>query len=364
PDKNSRGYENLISYAKERGWYKDSDGNFDFARVYQAEKSFGLAKNTYRHVKAFEILLEMDLSGLLETDWQPLPFSIRPTRNVSVETLKKILRSHNDENYQHFDKPISICNCDTLESTIAQIRHNPERMILRKALGRPCCSPYVAWYFGINLIPEDYENKTSEISLLEHFRTKPEDMDYKNNAWFRAMELCAAFDILHDERVEAEIKSFEEKIERKLQTLDPQIELRLRNEPGIARAMMDAAVLQWTKDSEDLAKTLRMKMNVITAEALNSVRREKNFDVRIPQNALDFSKVNFSKCFCGPSYAEKNRWSKCVELLDTHDGYMTLSFAPGEWLNDSVHCFMDLYIVMEEESGKKHAATVKAKVQH
>ena len=46
--------------------------------------------------------------------------------------------------------------------------------------------------------------------------------------------------------------ALEEKIENKLKTLDPQIELRLRSEPRIARAMMDAALLQWTKEFEQL----------------------------------------------------------------------------------------------------------------
>lgn len=254
PEKKSRGYENLISYAKERGWYKESDGAFDFSRVYQAENSFGLEKNTYRHVKAFEILLDMDLSGLLKTEWQPLPFSIKPAKKVDIETLKKILRAHNDNLY-HFDKPIGICNFETLESTIAQIRHNPDRIILRKALGRPCCSPYIAWYFGINSVPKDYEEKDAETSLREHFLTTPEDMKEKDNAWDRALKICAKCEAHHDEEnyaLREKIYALEEKIENKLKTLDPQIELRLRSEPRIARAMMDAALLQWTKDFKEL----------------------------------------------------------------------------------------------------------------
>ena len=74
PDKKARGYDELVSYAVKRGWYKPEDGDFDFARVYQSEDSFGLEKNTHRHVRAFEILLEIDLSGLLQQKWESLPF--------------------------------------------------------------------------------------------------------------------------------------------------------------------------------------------------------------------------------------------------------------------------------------------------
>ena len=365
PEKKSRGLENLISYAKSRGWYKEEEGIFDFAKVYQAENSFGLEKNTYRHVKAFEILLEMDLSGLLKTDWQPLPFSIKPAHKVSIETLKKILRAHNfdKEETQHFDKPIGICNCDTLESTIVQIRHNTDRIIIRKALGRPCNSPYIAWYMGINNAPEGYEDKSPEKSLTEHFKTKPEDMDYKYNAWFRAMEIQAACDILHAEKnnfVEDEIKKFEEKIEEKLKTLDPQIELRLRDEPDIARAMMEGALFQWAEDTEELYKTLKSKLNIITGEALNSIKAKSLFKIRIKKNAVN-DEIDFEKCSCGPSYAEKNKWSKCTEIFND-GGYVTLSFAPGEWLEDAVPCFTDLYMIIFDNSGNKYAGTVKIKI--
>ncbi|MBQ7196273.1 MAG: C69 family dipeptidase [Synergistaceae bacterium] len=267
PEKNLQGYEKLISYAKERGWYKDEDGNFDFARVYQSKETFGLEKNTYRHVKAFEILLEMDLSDLLKREWQPLPFSIKPAHKVEIETLKKILRAHNHENSQHSDKPIGICNCDTLESTIVQIRHNPDRTILRKALGRPCVSPYVPWYFGINSLPEGYEDDDPEKALLEHFHLKPEDLDYKDNAWFRAMEVQAACDSLFPDgaaMVKDEIKIFEDKLEEKLQDLDSQIELRIRTDPGIAKAMMEGAVMTCTREAEELAKILKTKLEKIS----------------------------------------------------------------------------------------------------
>ena len=216
PDKKSRGYDELVSYAIKRGWFNPDDEIFDFSKVYQAEDSFGLEKNTYRHVKAFEILLDMDLSGLLKTKWQPLPFSIKPSKKVGIKTLKKILRSHNEEPNDHFSKPISICNIDTLESTIVQIRYNPDRILIRKALGRPCSNIYLPWYFGTKFKPEGYEDVEPEKSLAEHFKTKPEDMDYKNNAWFRAIEIDCLSDILGENAeiaVRNKIKSFEAEFE-------------------------------------------------------------------------------------------------------------------------------------------------------
>ena len=269
PEENSRGYENLISYAKQRGWYSDEnqDSRFDFSQVYQSEETYGLEKNTYRHVRAFEILLDMDLSDLLKKEWHPLPFSIKPTHAVDVETLKKILRAHNHEASKHSDKPIGICNCDTLESTIVQIRGEADRIIIRKALGRPCVSPYLIWYFGIINEFESHEAEDSEKALFEHFNTKPEDMDYKYDSWHRSMEIQAACEIFHDEKsniVQEKIKIFEDEIENKLKALDPQIELRLHSEPDIARAMMDGVVKSCAEEAESLYKNLSTELGIIS----------------------------------------------------------------------------------------------------
>ena len=373
PDKKANGYDELINYAIKRGWYKPEDGSFDFAKVYQAENSYGIDKNTYRHVRAFEILLDMDLSELLKTEWQPLPFSIRPAHLVSVNTLKKILRSHyrdeseNEKNNPHFSKPLTICNCDTLESTIVQIRHNPDRIILRKALGRPCTSPYITWFFGINSVPEDYENKNAEKSLSEHFHTKPEDMDYKNNAWYRAMELQAVCDILGNEKssfVSSEIKELEDKMERRLNSLDSQIEIRLRSDPDIARAMMEGILKTCIENTAEFMKNIKKELNIITGEPLTAIREGKNFKVKFSPS--DFPKnceLDFSKCKCGTSYTSHDKWSECVGISQGKNGCSELEFKSGEWLRNAAPCFTDLYMILVDKNGRKFAGSVKMQVK-
>ena len=356
-EKNSRGYKELINYAVKRGWYKEGE-IFDFSKVYQADDSFGLEKNTFRHVKAFEILLNMDLDELLKTQWQSLPFSIKPAQKVNIDTLKKILREHHNS---HFEKPISICNCDTLESNIVQIRYNPERIILRRALGRPCNSVYIPWYFGITAIPEGYEDINGEKALSEHFRNNPDDMNYKNNAWFRAMELQAACDILGDEKVHDEIKKLESKFERELKTLDSQLELRFKNKPDIAHAMIDGIVRSFADEVKDFTLRMKKSLNIFTGEAENSVIPGKNFSVRIPK-FINSNEIDISKCKCGTSYTDKNKWSKCIEI-NPHDDYLTLVFETGKWVENAVPCFTDLYITLSDLSGKIFAGSVKISVR-
>ncbi len=367
PDKKARGYDELLSYAVKRGWYKPEDEIFDFAKVYQSDDSYGIEKNTHRHIRALEILLEEDLSGLLNQKFESLPFSVKPAHKVSIETLKKILRTHfedtssysNDSN-PHFAKPLTICNSDTLESTIAEMRNNPDRIILRRALGRPCFSPYVIWYFGINELPEGYEEMNADSSLANHFRTKPSDMDYKNNAWFRAMELQAVCDILYHEKgeyVRSKIAEFESHEEEKLKTLDAQIELRLRNNPDAARLTMEDAVTSWTREAEKLMNEIKHELGMITAEALSDVVHGETFKVRLPEH--DF---RIRECICGPSYKNQSEWSKC-KSINENGKYTELEFDSGSWIDDAVPCFTDLYLKMTDENGKVHAGTVRIQVQ-
>lgn len=356
PDR-CHGYDELIGYAEKRGWYVPSEGAFDFAKVYQSPESWGLTKNTYRHVKAFEILLDMDLSGLLKTEWQSLPFSIRPAHKVNVETLKRILRSHGDNSNPHFSEPLTICNTETLESTIAQIRYTPDRIILRRALGRPCYSPYAVWYLGTNEIPEGYEDVDAETSTAEHFRTKPEDMDYRNNAWFRTMEVQACAEILRYDASER-INAAEEKIEAEVSTLDPQIELRMSSNPVIARAMMDGALMCTVKAVDDSQQAMKEDMKVIAGEAVNAVVPEQNFSVKIV--AVDW--LDAAECRCGPSYKKYSEWSECVGIRQ-EGGYSVLEFRTGRWLEDAVPCFTDLYMLLGDKAGNRFAGSVRMQVR-
>ena len=359
PDRKARGYDELVSYAEKRGWYSPKEESFDFAKMYQSEDTYGLDKNTYRHVKAFEILLDMDLSELHNTAWQGLPFSIKPARKVSVDTMKAILRAHDDN--PHFSKPLTICNTETLESTIIQLRHNTDRIILRKALGRPSYSPYLVWYFGLPDVPEDFEVSEPEKALAEHFHLSPDAMDWRNNAWFRAMEINAACELLSAEKedsVRGMIQDFESQEEAELQELDPQIELSLKSRPDIARAIMKGFIIKWAGKSEDLVKSLRSELGMIIGEPLSAVTYGEPFRVRL--HDVNLSELDAEKCICGTSYSEYSTWSVCSGI-NASEGW--IEFTPGECLKNAVPCFTDLYMLLIDKSGRKRAGCVKVQVR-
>lgn len=368
PDSKMHGYNELVGYAVSRGWYKPAEEAFDFKKAYQAEESYADEKNTHRHVRALQLLLDIDLSPLLDKTWESLPFSVKPAHPVNIDMLKKILRTHFEDTSSymagnctpHFQKPLTVCNAETLESSIFQIRHNPDRIIIRKALGSPCCSPYVAWYFGILSDPEGYEYEDPDTSFAGHFSVKPGDMDCRNNAWYRAMEMKAVCDILYAESAEylhRRVREFEDEEERKFAPLDSQIELRIRNRPDIARAMMEGAVMSQAEEAEKFSSAMMKELGVIDGEALTDVVKGHDFTVRIPADGLDVA-----ECICGPSYGGMSKWSRCVGVK-AGGGHTDLTFTGGDWRNDAVPCMTDLYMAITEKDGRKHAAKIIVNVR-
>jgi len=92
-----------------------------------------------------------------------------------------------------------ICASTTLESNVVQIRERTEMTLIRRALGRPCLSPYIPWYLGISSVPEGYGASDPEAALATHFSVPASDLDCTGAAWFRHTALHAAADALYAE---------------------------------------------------------------------------------------------------------------------------------------------------------------------
>ena len=235
--------ENLIAYAKLRGWYDKSisDEKFDFAEVYQAENSKNLSKNTFRHAKALEILTGQD-------KWQnenKFPFSVKPAKPLDVATMKKILRAHNENSNPHNSEPLSICNNETLQSSIFELNNDTRQNIIRLALGRPCETVYLPIYFGISELPEDYKFENSELALKNHFNTEPEDLNYQDNAWFLNDKVQNIYTI-DKNLLHTRLSSLEERLERELRFISSQIDTLFKaNLIDNAINTMTGAVNSW-----------------------------------------------------------------------------------------------------------------------
>ena len=260
PFKNAPGCSELIDYAKKRNWFDGFESNFDFAEVYQDKNSKFLEKNIYRHVRTLEILLDKNLDDLLT---KKIPFSVKPVKKIDIATLKKLLRNHFENKTQyngnspHFTKPLTVCNGETLESTIIEFRDNPAGIILRRALGEPCLGIYMPWYLGIENLPVGYESMNPDEALKTHFATSESEFDYseqsEKNIWFKINEIQKSVEADYSEKapkVRAIIKSVEDRLERELSMMNMQIMPRLETDPENMTAMMEGAVKTWAVSVE------------------------------------------------------------------------------------------------------------------
>ncbi len=193
---------------------------------------------------------------------QKIPFSVKPAKKIDIAMLKKLLRNHFEhtaqdsygDNTPHFSKPLTVCNSETLESTIIEFRDNPAGTILRRALGEPCLGIYMPWYLGIEKLPLGYESINPQESLDTHFKTSESEFEYsEQNIWFKIREIQKAANESFPEKakiIRSIIKSVEERLERELSMMDMQILPRLETDPENMTAMMEGAVKTWAVSVE------------------------------------------------------------------------------------------------------------------
>lgn len=369
-DPHAPGYEELVEYARSRGWYDPSRGPFDFALAYQAPDSRGVPHNVHRHVRGLSILLERDMEHLLEPGAE-LPFSVRPPRPVGVRTVKKILRTHFEGTSSdvsggaspHFMATRPICASTTLESNIVQIREEPEMILIHRALGRPCLAPYVPWYFGITSVPPGCGAPDPEKALATHFAVPASDMDCADTPWFRHTALQAAADILGGARaskVREGILEIESRFGEELLDLDSRVRDCFRSDPVQAASMLNGAVETWMARAAEEMKALYDGLGILDAELvgdLDADASEAPFVLRVKGGGAgpNASEVLLDRTLCGPHYLAPSRWSVAAEASED-DGGLRLTFRGGDWFRTAVPCLTDLWIALEDRSGTRRAA--------
>lgn len=168
--------EDIISYAIGRGWYNPvSESSFDFARVYSDPEVAIHPTNIGRQWSAInQVAADPPAYG------DPLPFSVKPKKNMTPGHVMAILADHYENTglyevdsvgnpHQRSFRPI--CRYDTQTSFVAQLRGDLPAdigLVYWCAIGSPCASIYVPFYYGINEFPSAYRND-HEIASHEEY---------------------------------------------------------------------------------------------------------------------------------------------------------------------------------------------------
>ena len=167
----------LIEYAIKNGWYDPAGGEgFDFSKAYGQWQKRLMDERQWRGqclITGRNIKQEPD---------RKLPFSVKPTRKLSVKDVIATLRYHGE---------VSLCSNVTQEAAVFQLRSNMPvdiGCIYWRCSAEPCSSILTPWYCGISETPKEYFKAIGvkeNLTLEYHFSESPDKFEPDaGNAWW------------------------------------------------------------------------------------------------------------------------------------------------------------------------------------
>ena len=189
----------LIRYAKKRGWYDpDTDGEFDFAKVYADPGSYTDPRNTRRQWIIAKMANRDFPLSVEEADAGKMPVSVKPDRKISIQDAMDIMRTHyegtpldDSKDYTrspHLNSNRPVCTYRSHRTTVIQQREEMPREIgtvIWRALFQPCSSGFVPWYLCTTEIPEPFQSvrpPEPEQDLYDYHFNMPGSVDQFDNS--------------------------------------------------------------------------------------------------------------------------------------------------------------------------------------
>jgi dipeptidase len=159
------GSPDIVDYAVKNGWYDAAkDGPFDFKKAFERPANRDLAAdgNVLRHWRGLTLVTGRGWE--LKHDY---PFSVKPSRKMTGDALRAILRDHYEgTEYDATDgyktgtpnatKFRTICTASTINSFVVSLRakgHEPLAVSLWLAFGKPDTTVFLPLYYGIENMP-------------------------------------------------------------------------------------------------------------------------------------------------------------------------------------------------------------------
>jgi len=167
---NFLGSRGVIEYARRRGWYNQlRHGTFDFERAYANPDRVLDPNQRNRQWSGYRHVSQMGISP--PEKGTPMPFSVKPRRKLKVEDMFALLRDHyenspydigraNPHGSSDAIRARTICCGSTNHGDVFQLRTGVPVQIGALwwlAYWRPCSSPFLPLYFGVNQVPEQFD---------------------------------------------------------------------------------------------------------------------------------------------------------------------------------------------------------------
>ncbi|MFH1006260.1 MAG: C69 family dipeptidase [Candidatus Latescibacterota bacterium] len=275
----------LIEYAVQRGWY-DPDGEepFSYKKAYESpekggfEAEHGCDSRQWRGqclVTGTEIPLPVH---------EPLPFSVKPDRKLTVQHMRDILSDHlegtpfDKSNAYHSGSPHdlmnsgdgSICSQQNQEAAVFQLRNGlpPEvGCVYWRTTAASCSGVLTPWYIGITETPDGYflqENRTEDARLAFHSDPPPETFEYDpDKAFWIFNELENLVDLDYRGNIEV-VRAVWEEFETRVFEMQPAIEQAalqlLKRDTALGRAYLTDYCSSVALEAMEKAKRISLQL--------------------------------------------------------------------------------------------------------
>lgn len=265
--------DNLVSFAKEQGWYDDKDGKaFNFYEVYGDDSpinNYGKATdpvNSHRRWRA------MNIASGIDFPMDQLVYDVEPKEKLSPKDIMKLLGDSSEgtkydlskapeagPNHNPFwmDVSSSIAQAGTVLSMVAQLRDflpNEIGGLMWFSFSNAHMSPFIPCYLGSKGFPKAYE-----IGDIEDFDP--------NSAWWTFQELgelsARNFQEISKKEIIPVLKDLEDKALERQATME-KIFLELYEEdPALARDTMktytDSCAIVALDTAREVARKIKGK---------------------------------------------------------------------------------------------------------
>lgn len=337
----------LIEHAIKTGHYKPAKAgdysDFSFRKAYQPIERRSADWNKDRAQTAWEMLM-----GKETMDQEAFPYSVKPTKKLTVSDVQKIVSGHwkreaRTSGFFH-QSMRDICNVGTFESVVYEM--NAEPLLTRgwRTSARPCQTPYVP-FFPLAKPAEAQSFMTPEVATAEHFHATPDRFDFKADfGLYTALKTQNLVDYL-DDGARADLRKVIDAQQAKwLAEGDSVLKTAQYLEKNVSQDKAKAYLHQYAAEAynvsiallEDAFQNMKPLKIEILADTLSLSKKDKVDVVVFGEKGLDLSKAKKESFVFGITYPDPN---VDVNLKRAKATKMALKDVNGDGVKDLVLTF-------------------------
>jgi len=349
----------IVDYAVEKGWYNpETDGEFDFARAYQAPKDWLRPSNRLRGKHALRFF------GV-EWDGKGMPFSIKVDRKITREDFISLLSMHYEGDADdirfgpghspHDTDNVRVCSIDTVESFVCELHDVPQLTTMWFALGRPCLVPFIPLH-PLSGLPEALVTlKDPAQAMATHTRPNLEAIAYQDTLWQCFRDFCGMMEMVYSDTI-GEVTEMKKKLHaRFVQENDRAVSEAeaLRAEGKSVAALFRAMDSRHLCEAETALDSIRIRRGKILNEQPIMLRKGDTVRILFTIDGLpDRESLVLTPC----RFFNHGQYSTALSLTDLGNNTYAAEFSADPQIEYGAPGIHEHFLGGIDASGKSFAA--------